>query len=421
MSADNDPASPPGSFQTTHWSLIELAADAASAIRRPALEELLQRYYPALRAHLVLRKRLEPHRAEDVLQGFVADKLLERNLVAHADRTQGKFRSLLLRSLENYVADQFRQRKIDNLAPLDWGGESSTAEPAQESVADVFEVAWARQVIAEAMQRMQASCARDFRGWLWPLFEGRILRPTLLDQPPVSYDELISAFHFDSPAQASNALITVKRQFQRILETVVVEYLDETEDLDTELADLRRILSQAGTLDVALEAARPANVASRDLSLVETSSLQLAGIFDVTTEASFQWRPEDMGALLRHQLAAPLRETLSSDERVGRKIPPTTSTAEPRTFADLFQHPAPPLELLNAVKRWSKHSARQTTTSLPTEISTTFYYAALAAALVRLNERITTSDADMLRYGFETMLQQSWLTDDLRKLFEAAS
>lgn len=409
-----------GGFHSTHWSLVSRARQADPVARREALGQLLERYYPALRAHLVVRKRLESNRAEDILQGFVTDKLLERNLVSMADRTKGKFRSLLLRSLENYLADQFRKPKIDNLAPLDWGDESSAPEPADDEVADVFEVAWARQVIAEALRRMRTNCTKDFRGWLWPLFEGRIMGPALHDQAPVSYDELVSNFHFDSPAQASNALVTVKRQFQRILEAVVAEYLDETETLETELLDLRRILSQAGSLNLDAEAEQSVNAVPNDVSLAATSSLQLAGILDVTTTAGHQWRLDDMGSLLRHQLAASLRETLSSDDRLARKPSLKSDHIEPRTIAELFQQSRPSLDLLNAVKRWSKHSAGQTHAALPKEISATIYYASLAAAQVRLNERITTTSPEMLRFGFQTMLEQTWLTDDLRSLFEAA-
>lgn len=416
----------------TRWSLISRARQSNPEERRVALAELLERYYPVLQSHLIVRKRLEAHRAADLLQGFVADRVLERSFLAQANKTKGRFRSLLFRSLENYVVDQFRRDKrflamnsIDE--PVgDAGngiGEAETAEP------DLFDVAWARQVLTESLRRMRMSCEQDARPWLWPLFDGRILQPMLTDQPPAGYDEFVVRFGFDSPAQASNSLITVKRQFQRILESVVAEYLDETEDLATELADLRRILSHADAVDRDLFVEQVFNLPRPQAGQVEnlpheTSSLKLVRILDVTPDAIDHWHSADLGALLRHQLAAPLRATLSADERVSRKLsPPTGSTnrAEPQTLADLFQHPAPPLELLNAVKRWSKHFARQTKPpSLPVEIGTTLYFAALAAALVRHQQQISSSEKDVLNYGFEMMLTQSWLTNELQWLFESA-
>ena len=416
----------------THWSLISRARQSNPDERRVALAELLERYYPVLQSHLIVRKRLEPHHVDDLLQGFVAERILERNFLAQADRVKGKFRSLLFRSLENFVVDQFRHdRRFLAMGSIAGpaGDSSNDIGEAGSATPDIFDVSWARQVLAEAIQRMRTSCQQDARPWLWPLFDGRILQPTLTDQPPVGYDELVARFGFDSPAQASNALITVKRQFQRILESVVSEYLDETEDLATELADLRHILSHADAVDRDLFVGQVANLPIQPARQVEnlpheTSSLKLVGIFDVTPDAMDHWHPKDLCALLRHQLAAPLRATLSSDERVSRKLsPPTDSTnrAEPQTFADLFQHPAPPLELLNAVKHWSKHSARQTKQpSFPVEIGTTLYYAALAAALVRHQQQISSSAKDALSDGFEMMLAQSWLTNELQWLFESA-
>jgi len=54
-----------GNFPSTHWSLIFSARGEDFLRRRQALEELLRLYLPALRAHLLYRRRIEPHRAEE--------------------------------------------------------------------------------------------------------------------------------------------------------------------------------------------------------------------------------------------------------------------------------------------------------------------------------------------------------------------
>ena len=69
-------------FPTTHWSLVGRAAQDASEAKRRALDELLARYQPALRAHLIYGKRLQPEDAEDLLQEFVACKILASELFA---------------------------------------------------------------------------------------------------------------------------------------------------------------------------------------------------------------------------------------------------------------------------------------------------------------------------------------------------
>ena len=57
-----------GRLPTTHWSLVARAGFTDNEARRDALGELLTRYLPALRAHLIHSKRLTDDEADDVLQ-----------------------------------------------------------------------------------------------------------------------------------------------------------------------------------------------------------------------------------------------------------------------------------------------------------------------------------------------------------------
>src|SRR5690606_13798174 len=47
---------PPQEFPTTRWTLLRQAIADGTTVRAVALEELVLRYRPPLRAHLVLRK-----------------------------------------------------------------------------------------------------------------------------------------------------------------------------------------------------------------------------------------------------------------------------------------------------------------------------------------------------------------------------
>src|SRR5881394_3079150 len=105
-------------FPTTRWSLVARACGGGGGdggdglavdheVRREALATILHRYLPALRAHL-LAKSIAPDRADDLLQAFVADKVIERNLLARADRARGRFRGFLAAALNNYCANQLR-------------------------------------------------------------------------------------------------------------------------------------------------------------------------------------------------------------------------------------------------------------------------------------------------------------------------
>ena len=233
---------------TTRWSLVRRARAEGVDGSRAALGELLRRYLPALRAHLLYRGRATADEVDDLVQGFVASRVLERDLLGSADRSKGKFRTLLLTALDRYAVSRHRHDTAARRSP---GNDSRPVNiEAAEGVsagsggADPFEVAWAREVLSQALQRMRRECARTSRPLLWQVFDGRILRPAAEGTPPIGYEHLVREFHFDSPAHARNALITSRRMFARMLREVVGEYTgDEEGAAEEEIRDLRRVLS----------------------------------------------------------------------------------------------------------------------------------------------------------------------------------
>src|SRR5437762_6995431 len=90
-------------FPETSWTEVERAGAEGADGPRDALGGLLRRYMPALRARLVIEKGIQADAAGDLLNGFLADKVLERDLVARADRSRGRFRTFLLTALDRYV------------------------------------------------------------------------------------------------------------------------------------------------------------------------------------------------------------------------------------------------------------------------------------------------------------------------------
>ena len=151
---NSDPDARHGTFETTHWSLVVQARDGSPSIRRETVGELLTRYLPPLRTHLLVRRRLSQDEVDDLLQDFVTERILERDLLSHVDRAKGKFRSFLLSSLDNYLVDQIRSRQARRRRGETAG--SIDAEDAPEPVdstspPDVFELAWARQVLSDTL------------------------------------------------------------------------------------------------------------------------------------------------------------------------------------------------------------------------------------------------------------------------------
>ena len=131
------------------------------------------------------------------------------------------------------------------------------------------------------------------------------------------------------------------------------------------------------------------------------------------------WQPEELGAILRHQMAAPLEfdfsylgaeRPASLDALAGTDGPPV------RTFGDLLCHPRPPIELLESTKEFAKRCRSRPDAPLPDEIATILYILSIVAALTRCARRITKLDAAGLRYSLDWALAQPWLDPATRDL-----
>jgi RNA polymerase sigma-70 factor (ECF subfamily) len=201
---------------------------------------------PALRAHLIQAKGLTADRADDLVQDFVTAKILERDLIARADQARGKFRTFLLTALDRFLLNRLRDLGAKKRAA------GAAAEPLGERDAklaagpsDAFDVAWARSVLSETLQRMRDHCETSGRMDVWGVFECRVLGPILEGTEPPDYHELVRRFGFQSPSQASNLLATAKRTFARTMRSVVGEYTGGEEEIEEELGQLREILSRA--------------------------------------------------------------------------------------------------------------------------------------------------------------------------------
>ncbi len=234
---------PMARFPTTRWSLVGRRRAA-----RLALDELLRRDLPALRCYLAMRRGVRSDRIDDLVQGFIASKVLEHGLVGTADRAKGKFRTLLLTALDRYVVSQIRAEQAQKRggkqhSPPESVEDIDVAEPPS---ADAFDLSWAHEVLGETLGRMQKECEDSGRPDLWGIFEARIVKPAFGEGEPMDYDELVRRHGWQSPTQAWNALITCKRTFMRILRGVVSEYAQAGDEVEAEIQDLQEILSRGG-------------------------------------------------------------------------------------------------------------------------------------------------------------------------------
>ena len=159
-------------------------------------------------------------------------------------------------------------------------------------------------------------------------------------------------------------------------------------------------------------------------AVFKSRAKKLATLMATGEERADLWRPEELAAIYRHQMSAPVMVDLGAfDPRTATRLR-TLGEAQGlllRSFDDLFHHPAPPIELLELVKDFAKANLDHPESGLPREIAAALYYASIAAALVRLDARISQlPDADLQR-GLRWAMGQAWLDEKAKELLTQAS
>jgi len=158
-------------------------------------------------------------------------------------------------------------------------------------------------------------------------------------------------------------------------------------------------------------------------AVFKSRAKKLATLMATGEERAKLWRPDELAAIFRHQMSAPMLVDLGTfDSRTATRLR-TLSESQGlllKSFADLFHHPAPPLELLELVKDFAKANLDHSESGLPGEIAAALYYTSIAAALVRLDTRISQlPDADLQR-GLRWTLEQAWLDEKTKELLAKA-
>jgi hypothetical protein len=134
------------------------------------------------------------------------------------------------------------------------------------------------------------------------------------------------------------------------------------------------------------------------------------------------WLPTDLSGILRHQLAAPLGPDLAlAGQYPAALVGSLCAEASPAivTFGDLIHHPAPPVELLRAVKGFAKSRRNHPEAPLPVEIADLLYVLTIVLAQ-RMGEPISRLTPEALRGAVAWALGQHWLDAEIRAILEAA-
>jgi len=227
-------------FTTTHWSVVLLAGQADSPHATEALEKLCRTYWYPLYVY-VRRQGNSLEDAQDLTQNFFS-RLLEKNYFAKADPDRGKFRTFLLRSMKNFLVNEWKRagrvKRGGDLTFLSFDANVAedryAAEPANESNPDTaYEQRWAVTLIEQVLTALRqefnaadkARLFEELKGFIWG------------DKSTASYVEIAGHLNL-TEGTVKVAVHRLRQRFRELLRAEVAHTVARPEDIDGELRHL---------------------------------------------------------------------------------------------------------------------------------------------------------------------------------------
>lgn len=240
-------------FAPTHWSVISAAAESQAApdTARTALAQLCQTYWPPLYS-FVRSRGYSMHDAQDLTQSFFAF-LIDKKLYARADRQKGKFRSFLLASLKNFLADAYdHEQTLKRGGGADFlsldeqrieGAESlfqaSSMSGNAISEDHFFERNWAETLVSGGLDRLAVFYRAEGKE---TLFEQLRVFLTGSEAPLPSYTDL--AVRLGTQESTLRSHVTrMRARYREALRAEVRETVETDGEVDAELSELLRVLT----------------------------------------------------------------------------------------------------------------------------------------------------------------------------------
>jgi RNA polymerase sigma factor (sigma-70 family) len=238
-------------FPSTHWSVVFAAgkSEAEPQTAGAALAELCRGYWAPLYGFVRSRGHTV-HDAQDLTQSFFA-YVLEHKVYARANRQKGRFRSFMLASLKNFLADA-----ADREQTLKRGGaqiflplheeQAQEAESLFQTHSGIsnedwlFDRSWAESLVATALERLSADYRRDAKEQLFK--ELRIFIAGGAEPPP-TYAELTDRLGITESTLRSH-VTRLRARYREALRTEVRRTVDSEKQVDQELRELLHVLTE---------------------------------------------------------------------------------------------------------------------------------------------------------------------------------
>jgi RNA polymerase sigma factor (sigma-70 family) len=242
-----------GFFATTRWSIVLSAGNSGREDQpaRTALAELCRTYWRPIFS-FVCRRGYSTQDAQDLTQDFFV-KILEDNWLEHANPNRGRFRSFLLKSLENFLINEAEKNHVQKrggdtefLSWDAWMAEApsrlSMSPRALESAApeQLFDLRWAATVVEQALRRLREECERKGRLRLFAVLSSCLAA----DRADVSYADLSSKLGLPEAA-VKKQLHNMRLRYRWLLRDEVAHTVDNRANVKDELRHLCAVLAIA--------------------------------------------------------------------------------------------------------------------------------------------------------------------------------
>jgi RNA polymerase sigma factor (sigma-70 family) len=227
-------------FVTTHWSVVLTAGQKESPHAAEALENLCRVYWYPLYVY-VRRQGNNPQEAQDLTQDFFS-RFLGKNYLARADRDRGKFRTFLLRSLQNFLINEWKREGrlkrgggveflcIDaNIAEHQYATEPATASDPEVA----YEERWAVTLIERVLTTLRQEYDGAHRARLFDELKCFIWG----DKSAASYAEIARDLSL-TEGNVKVAVHRLRQSFRERLRAEVAHTVSRPEDIDEELRHL---------------------------------------------------------------------------------------------------------------------------------------------------------------------------------------
>ena len=242
----NSPSPGAGRFATTHWSVVLAAGEPDSTRHRQALEALCRTYWFPLYVYL-RRQGNDAGQAEDYTQAFLAF-LLEKQALSKADPKRGRFRSFLLASLKNFLANERARaaalkrggdRKVFSL-DIENAEHRYALKPVDElSPEKLFERSWALTVLDRTMDRLQSEAAAAQKQKIFAALRVYLTA----DKSSVPYRRMAAELNMSEGA-VRVAAHRQRRHYRELLRDEIAQTVTTEDQIDQEIRDLFTALAR---------------------------------------------------------------------------------------------------------------------------------------------------------------------------------